>query len=59
MKTDNTTENVIEQDFLAGDEYHFSGGGGYEPVTIRAASLAEATVEWEKIKVPYALPITK
>lgn len=40
------------------EDYLFAGGGEYLPVTIRAASLTEATEQWEKIKVS-TLPVTK
>lgn len=33
------------------EEYLFAGGGEYEPITIKAASLTEATEEWERVKV--------
>lgn len=29
-------------------EYHFSGGGEYEPCTIKATSREEAEKKWEK-----------
>lgn len=30
------------------EEYHFSGGGEYKPITIRASSPAEAEEKWKK-----------
>ena len=32
------------------EAYHFAGGGEYEPVTIEASSIEEATEAWEKQK---------
>jgi hypothetical protein len=32
-------------------EFMFAGGGQYTPVTIKAASIAEATAIWEKTRV--------
>lgn len=46
------TEHTIEQDFLKPEEYHFSGGGEYVPVTVKASSMDEAIEEWEKVRVP-------
>lgn len=53
MKTDDTKNvNTIEQDFLAPEnEYLFAGGGEYNPVTIKADSIEEATKKWEKERV--------
>lgn len=44
----NSTPQPILEDYL------FAGGGEYLPVTIQAASIAEATEQWEKIKVAIA-----
>ena len=52
-----TTPSPALQPFL------FAGGGEYEPITIEASSLAEATEKWEKSRVavgtPEALSIEK
>lgn len=36
----------------AGENYFFAGGTEYEPVTVIANSLEEATEQYEKIKKP-------
>lgn len=33
------------------DDYHFSGGGEYNPVMVEAGSQEEAVKEWEKVRV--------
>ena len=38
------------------EEYHFAGGGEYEPTTVRATSIEEATKEWEKVRKPAGTP---
>lgn len=54
---ENTEVNTIEEDFVvAPNEYHFAGGGEYEPITIKAASIAEATAKWEEVKVAVGVP---
>ena len=32
-------------------EFFFSGGTVYKPVTVRAVSRAEAEAEWERVRV--------
>lgn len=64
MKTDTSKPNTIEEDFVVTpNEYLFSGGGEFEPITIKASSLAEATEKWEQTRVavgtPEALSIEK
>lgn len=36
----------------SGEKYFFSGGTEYEPVTVEADNLEEATEKYEKIKKP-------
>lgn len=32
-------------------EFFFAGGGEYQPITIKASTLAEATKIWEKERI--------
>lgn len=34
------------------EEFHFAGSGEYEPITIKAATIEEATAEWERKRTP-------
>lgn len=48
MKTEDTK---ITTPSPAQTEFLFAGGGEYEPISIKASSLAEATEKWEKARV--------
>lgn len=50
-------KNIPNKSMQAGsiktkNQYHFAGGTEYEPITIKAESLEQATEEYEKIKKP-------
>lgn len=48
MKSEDTTITTPEP---AIDEFLFAGGGEFEPITIKATSIEEATKKWEKSRV--------
>lgn len=48
METE-TTKKTTPAPLLT--EFMFAGSGEYVPITIKAASIAEATAVWEKTRV--------
>jgi hypothetical protein len=57
MKPEEIKRKTEQQTEQPTEEYHFSGGGEYEPMTIRATSIEEATEEWEKVRKPAGTPV--
>ena len=37
-------------------EFHFAGSGFYEPLTVKAATRAEAEAKWKEKRTPYTQP---
>ncbi len=37
-------------------EFHFSGSGVYQPLTVKAPSRVEAQAKWEAQRIPYTQP---
>ncbi len=37
-------------------EFHFAGSGTYAPLTVKAATRAEAEAKWKEKRTPYTQP---
>ncbi|GIW70362.1 MAG: hypothetical protein KatS3mg101_1109 [Patescibacteria group bacterium] len=49
-KNKQITDEAVVKTSEEEQEYHFSGGGEYEPMTIKAHSYEEALAKWEQIR---------
>ena len=52
MEKDYPNKAMKPEQVKTKSEYHFAGGGEYEPIAVKAENLEEATKEYEKIKKP-------
>lgn len=52
MKNDTSKQAETKQAPAQTEQYFFSGGGEYEPISIEAGSIQEATKKWEQMRTP-------
>lgn len=52
MKHESSQQPETKTSAPAKEAYLFAGAGEYEPITIEASSIEEATKEWERKRAP-------